>query len=326
MRPSAPSPCPDKPRRAWADDLCRPLPMAAVLLLAWNDHVGKSCAFLPEVVRGKLSDVAGLFCFPILLLALVDLLCRRLAPSRRTALAFACALLTIAGFVSVKTSVAANQLVAQLWGTTALDATNLWALPAALLAALWVRRRAGRASPAAPAWARVAAVGLAAFFSAATMAPRIVRQFPEWRIVSNADSALSCASVHAWVSKTGKEGMGVTVRVAPEGNCYFAIQDARLQVGAQEILAAALPPVEQYVESQPAPVYLAFPFDGQAAWNHQVRSATLHLVVASGPTPDPAQLIPRAWDLSLAYRLDSFHTNTWRRGRTCREEPCGCPK
>jgi hypothetical protein len=323
---SAPSPCPDLPRHTWAEELCRPLPMAAVLLLAWNDHVGKGWTFVPEVIRGKLSDVAGLFCFPLLLLALAGLLFRRLAPSRRTALALVCALLTSAGFVSVKTSAAANQLVAQLWGATALDATDLWALPAALLAVLWVGRRAGRASPAAPAWARVAAVALAAFFSAATMAPRIVRQYPEWRIVSNADSALSCANVHAWVSKTGKEGMGVTVRVAPQDHCYVAVQAARLQIGNQEIPAAELPPVEQYVETQPAPVYLAFPFDGQAAWNHQVRSATLHLVLASGPTPDPAQLIPRAWDLSLAYRLDSFHTNTWRRARTCQEERCDCPK
>jgi hypothetical protein len=322
--PSVPSPCPNPPRRPWADDLCRPLPMAAVLLLAWNDHIGKGWTFVPEVIRGKLSDVAGLFCFPLLLLALVGLGFRRLAPTRHTALALVCALLTVAGFVAVKTSVAANQVVAQLWGATALDATDLWALPAALLATLWVSRRAGRATPAAPAWARIAAVALAAFFSAATMAPRIVRQYPEWRVVSNADSALSCAKVHVWVAKTGKEGMGVNVRVASVGSCYVTVQEARLQVGSQEIPAVALPPVAEYIESQPAPLYLAFPFDGEAAWNQQVRTATLHLVLASGT--EPAELVPLAWDLSLAYRLDSFHTNTWRHRQTCRGERCGCPK
>ena len=56
--------------RSWADDLCHPLPIAAVLVLTLNDHVLKGSGLLPGWLTGKLSDFAGLFFFPLLLAAL----------------------------------------------------------------------------------------------------------------------------------------------------------------------------------------------------------------------------------------------------------------
>lgn len=50
--------------------LVHPLPLAAVLLLALNDHVFKHTH--PSFVTGKLSDVAGLFFFPLLLDAMIE--------------------------------------------------------------------------------------------------------------------------------------------------------------------------------------------------------------------------------------------------------------
>lgn len=47
-----------------------PLPMAAVLLLAINDHWLKQAH--PSALTGKLSDFAGLFFFPLLLEAFVE--------------------------------------------------------------------------------------------------------------------------------------------------------------------------------------------------------------------------------------------------------------
>lgn len=51
-----------------------PLPLAAVVLTALNDHVLKTR--WPSFVTGKLSDFAGLFFFPLFTLALVRLLAR----------------------------------------------------------------------------------------------------------------------------------------------------------------------------------------------------------------------------------------------------------
>jgi len=59
------------------------LPLAAVLVLAVNDHVLKGSGLLPDMVTGKLSDVAGLFFFPIFCAATVRGL-RRLAGEIRS--------------------------------------------------------------------------------------------------------------------------------------------------------------------------------------------------------------------------------------------------
>lgn len=56
--------------------LVRPRPLAAVAVLAINDHLLKGSGLLPNVVTGKLSDFSGLLYFPLLLvtaLALVKL-------------------------------------------------------------------------------------------------------------------------------------------------------------------------------------------------------------------------------------------------------------
>jgi hypothetical protein len=54
--------------------LVRPLPMLTVALLAINDHGLKGSGLLPAWLTGKLSDFAGLFFFPLLLVSLYDLL------------------------------------------------------------------------------------------------------------------------------------------------------------------------------------------------------------------------------------------------------------
>jgi hypothetical protein len=53
--------------------LVRPLPMAAVLVLAINDHLLKGSGYVPGWLTGKLSDFAGLFFFPLLLVSLSNL-------------------------------------------------------------------------------------------------------------------------------------------------------------------------------------------------------------------------------------------------------------
>lgn len=130
---------------SWAADLVHPAPLAAVGVLALNDHLLKGAGILPGAVTGKLSDFAGLFFFPLLLAALLRGLSRA-ARGRdiddRRSLAAATSIATAAGFAAVKLLPAVNALVARTWGVMVMDPTDLIALPMTGLAAAWMLRRA----------------------------------------------------------------------------------------------------------------------------------------------------------------------------------------
>jgi hypothetical protein len=59
--------------------LLRTGPMIGLIALVVNDHALKGAGLLPGVVTGKLSDFAGLFFFPLLLVTLLNLTARSLA-------------------------------------------------------------------------------------------------------------------------------------------------------------------------------------------------------------------------------------------------------
>ncbi|HEU4404979.1 MAG TPA: hypothetical protein VFS43_06765 [Polyangiaceae bacterium] len=95
------------PRRSAASALAGPLPLAAVALLVVNDHWAKRA--YPGWLTGKLSDVAGMVFFPLLLGALAEgalALFGTRPPLRRT-LAAAC-LATALAFALAKTTEAGN--------------------------------------------------------------------------------------------------------------------------------------------------------------------------------------------------------------------------
>lgn len=149
MRPDAPAP---------ADGLLHPITLGALGLLLLNDHVLK--AAWPGPVTGKLSDLAGLAFFPILLLGGWELILalsgRWRGPTGR-ALTMAVAT-TSAAFTLVKTVPAAAEQAGSIlglaqWllslpirvlgatgippvtrGILVVDPTDLLALPALILA------------------------------------------------------------------------------------------------------------------------------------------------------------------------------------------------
>jgi len=151
--------------------LLRPLAIAAIAVLALNDHWLK--AHYPGLVTGKLSDLAGLTFFPLLVVIAVDTVAgawgRPLPRTQRTvALA---ALVTATGFALVKLAPPAT--AAFRWGLGALqwpaqavwaalhglpahgvvevaavtDPTDLLALPSVVLAVLIARRAGWSAAP-----------------------------------------------------------------------------------------------------------------------------------------------------------------------------------
>ncbi len=85
--------------------LSHPLTLLSIGVLLLNDHLLKAAS--PNVLTGKLSDFAGLFFFPFLLIALLSLPLERfrLQPRHIAALAFGG---TAIGFSLIKTTAGAN--------------------------------------------------------------------------------------------------------------------------------------------------------------------------------------------------------------------------
>jgi hypothetical protein len=273
-------------------DLCRPLPVASACVLAINDHLLKGAGLVPAAVTGKLSDVAGLVLFPILLCALVRaaaaLAGRELS---RRAVAGPVALATAAGFAAVKLWPGFNALVARLWGPNVLDPSDLWALPMVAVAWLWLleRDRAGR-QVRAPGWARATALLGMLAVCAATPAPSYPRNFPRWQVTGDGARQLACGQARAWVSRSGKTGVGLSIE-AP--GCDLRVEAAALVIDETRIPGQAL------VDDRGRP-YLAFAFDNEALWNQGRRAGTFVLELEAGGDPV-------SWELPAEHRLDGFH-------------------
>jgi len=179
--------------------LSHPLSLAAIGLLLLNDHVLKAAA--PSWLTGKLSDFAGLFFFPFLVIACLSmsLVARRRPPGSSTTwvprLAFA---ITFIWFAAIKTWPTANAATAQVAGWAlqapvffAPDATDVIAL-ASLVPSWLLWRRLEQTTPAfnsdqlpAPKagfgsdWKGLAALALASVATIATSpcsVPPIVKQ------------------------------------------------------------------------------------------------------------------------------------------------------
>lgn len=156
-------PAPSRPHVLPIEELVHPWPLLAVVVLALNDHWLKGAGLLPGWVTGKLSDVAGLFFFPLLLTAVsrvASRLLRRPDALTRRRLGVAIAL-TAAAFTAIQLWPAAagayewlmprldpTGLVRQVRVT--MDPADLLALPALLLTWLHGRRFFEAAPPDRP--------------------------------------------------------------------------------------------------------------------------------------------------------------------------------
>jgi hypothetical protein len=128
-----------------------PLPLAALALLAVNDHLLKP--LLHDALTGKLSDVAICFLLPLLVSAALGV---AVGWSARRRLWIGAAIAT-AVFASLELSDAAVGLYRQVFGRVATrDATDLLTLLVVPLAVVYGRWRSRRAPGARPRWAAAA--------------------------------------------------------------------------------------------------------------------------------------------------------------------------
>jgi len=284
-------------RASFAGPLCHPLPLAAVLALVVNDHVLKGSGLLPAAVTGKLSDVAGLFFFPVLCASLVRALRGLAGRCDGDGMVRALGSIAITGsvFAALKLSPSFNAVAGRLWGHNTLDPTDLLALPSLGLAWLWLRH--GRPVPTGDGL-KVAAVVATGLASVATSRLHAQRVYPQWTADSAARQSLACATGEAWVGKSGKEGMGVPLELRTgEPRCAVEVTGAELQLPSRVVAAAALPGRMELRPGDIERVWLAFPFDGDAAWNAGERRATLRLAFIAGNEP-------RSWDIELSNAIE----------------------
>jgi len=244
---------------AW---LLHPLPLAAILVTAVNDHLLKGSGLLPGWLTGKLSDFAGLFFFPLLVAAVL----RAKTAAARTIVVVA----TGALFAAFKLSPRACAWIAPVAAVTP-DATDLIALPMLAVAWWWMAR--WRPSPRwnGPAWSRTIVLGGAALTSAATSparGPYYYHPLPMWSAVGVTRQSVACADVDLWVSKSGRQGVGLTIAFEPRGvPCALHLDRLALVIPGEGEHVARLPPERvDLAPDQAAHLYVALPFDNTGAW------------------------------------------------------------
>lgn len=254
-----------------------PAPCAALLLLVVNDHLLKGASLLPAPLTGKLSDLAGLFFFPILLRASLAI------PPRIACIA------TGLAFAAIKLDPAANALAAAWWGVHVMDPTDLAALLMLPLAYRWMVTRAYPAQRPARRGLEYAAILTAALASVATSAPPPPlydqpREYPMWSVVDpHHGLVVDCVRTRLWVAKSGKQGLGLGLTA--ESSCaapaslslqgsLALTEDTRMSKIDAMSLAA---PVIALEPGQTQRVYLPVAFDNERAWDEGRRVALLSL-------------------------------------------------
>jgi hypothetical protein len=132
----------ETPAPPWWVDLVHPVPLGAAALLFANDHALKGAGLLPAWLTGKLSDVAGLFVLPIVVVS-----CLRWAAavlgrplSRGRTLVWAVTIGTAVLFTAMKLSVVVNRWVSGILGPNSMDPTDLLALAVLVPCGLWLLR------------------------------------------------------------------------------------------------------------------------------------------------------------------------------------------
>src|SRR5690606_15983732 len=114
----------------------------------------------------------------------------------------------------------------------------------------------------------------------ATSPPRLVRNYPVWELSGLGARKLDCVIVDAWVSKSGKQGFGVTLELTPSAPCRVGVASARFSAANLVVEAAKLEPARTLTRREH--VYLPFAFDNQALWNQAEHDAELELTLDVG--------------------------------------------
>jgi hypothetical protein len=261
--------------------LLHPLPLAAIALTAVNDHLLKGAGVLPGWLTGKLSDFAGLFFFPIAVVAAWRAVTRGRWPRVDAAMPAIAAAITGAFMALFKLS---PWVCARLPVSIVADPSDLLALPMLPLACWWIAARQRQRQPRATRWARLAALGAAALTSGATSPMPVThyyRPLPIWSVVPPAPGAVACARPDLWVSRSGREGVGLTLafRAQQEACTLRLARVAFVLPGAGTFVAAGFPEELTVPAGNAVHRYVPIAFDNDAAWRRKLVQASVEVHV-----------------------------------------------
>ncbi len=98
-----------------------------------------------------------------------------------------------------------------------------------------------------------------------------------WKLDGTTLRAVGCAKVRAWVAKSGKTGMGITMRLEPvaDARCTARVTDAHVEVGGVRVPAARLPAAAVVEPGNVTLLYVPFAWDNEAGWNDGVRKGVV---------------------------------------------------
>lgn len=119
-----------------------------------------------------------------------------------------------------------------------------------------------------------------------TRPPR-VEERPRWHLAAPAAYRAGCLEADAWIRKSGKTGLGMTLRLRSTGDCSVAVTDARIVFGKRAIHSTGLAKVELPGRSQ-LYAWLPVKFDNDEMWNTDRNDAVVELdVVIAGQPAAP---------------------------------------
>ncbi len=129
--------------------------------------------------------------------------------------------------------------------------------------------------------ARLAVVTLGAAASIATPAPQYSypRNYPVWQVESGGSFSNSCVSVETWVGKSGKQGIGLVLKLTPQTDrgCHLRIGGGRFVIGDVEVNDYACPFDVFVPPGGPQHTWVPFYFDNEKLWNQGHRRGLLEL-------------------------------------------------
>jgi hypothetical protein len=131
------------------------------------------------------------------------------------------------------------------------------------------------------------------------------RERPRWQPTSDARFTSACVDAHAFVRKSGKQGLGLAIQLASHHDCHVRISGTWHLGGA----ATRVGPVDVDLHGRSLRyAWLPVAFDGNAAWNAGQVDGQLVLVVDSGEAQAPL------WTIALHDELHELSADERARG------------
>ncbi len=144
-------------------------------------------------------------------------------------------------------------------------------------------------------WLQVAAVAAMAVAALAT-SPAWTVPVPAWQIDGSREQGSDHLTLRAWISKSDREGMGVTLRVRNTGPAAvpFCITEAAFLSGDLAVTSGAAPSTALIGPGTTRHFYLPFLFENHAT--KKIRHGRLEIGVSAGRAP------ARIWRLPVSHR------------------------